>query len=132
MHRLATRAVIAAAFLTAITAAAPTGPTHFSLTLVRDGSTWTATCEAGCAWKALGAHKPRLLGSSIVVDNTGVQLWGAPHDSTVTFAFRVSADGATGWRATSLGGTAWTALTFQCQRMPCRARITEAGVQGLR
>ncbi len=118
--------------LTALTAAVPTRADGFSVILVRDGSAWSATCEAGCAWETIGSRRPRLFGTSIVIDSHGLQGRLTPPDTSVAFAFRVTADGPTGWKATSQKGTAWTALTFACAKNPCRARITETGVEGIR
>jgi hypothetical protein len=129
------RWIAAAGLLTviaALTAATPTRWESFSLILVRDGSAWSATCEAGCAWTELGSRRPRLFGTSIVIDSYGIAGWLTPPDTSVAFAFRVTADGPAGWKATSLKGTAWTALAFECATSPCRARITGAGVEGVR
>jgi hypothetical protein len=118
--------------LVTLTAALPTQSESFALVLVRDGSAWSATCEAGCAWQTVGSRRSRLLGTSVVIDSRGISGSSTPQDTGVTFAFRVTADGPTGWKATSLSGTAWTTLTFKCAESPCRARVTETGVEGVR
>ncbi len=123
---------VALTMLAALSAAAPARPDSFSLILERDGTEWSATCESGCIWEAVGTKRPRIFGTSVVIDNFGVAgLLGSPHDDA-SFAFKVSADGENGWKAEGLKGTAWTRLTFGCVDSPCRAWVTEAGVQGLR
>jgi hypothetical protein len=47
-------------------------------------------------------------------------------------SIRVSANGATGRKSASLQGTAWKKLMYRCPTSPCRARITESGVEGVR
>ncbi len=116
--------------LAALSAAARARPDSFSLILERNGTEWSAACESGCAWGAISSRRPRLLGTSIVIDSYGVRGWGQPNDSA-SFAFKVSADGRDGWKAEGLMGTAWTKLTFKCADSPCRARITEKGVEGI-
>ena len=118
--------------LVALTAAVPARSESFALVLVREGSAWSATCEAGCAWQTVESRRSRLFGTSVVINSRGISASTTPQDTAATFAFRVTADGPTGWRATSLKGTAWTALTFNCAESPCRARVTEAGVEGAR
>lgn len=120
------------AMLVALPAAASTRSASFELVLVRDGSAWSATCQAGCSWQTVESRRSRLLGTRVVIDSDGISSVTTPQDTSATFAFRVTADGPTGWKATSLRGTAWTALTFKCAASPCRARITEAGVEGFR
>lgn len=115
--------------LAALTAARPARPEPFTLVLVREGTSWSATCEAGCAWETVASSRPRILGTSVVIDSRGIYGSG-PGDAQATFAFRATADGANGWKATGLKGTAWKALTFQCATSPCRARISESGVEG--
>ena len=119
------------AMLAALSAAAPAPSASFSLILERDGTEWRAKCESGCAWESLMSSRWRLLGTTVVIDSRGVAgLLGSPHDDA-TFAFKVSADGENGWKADGLKGTAWTKLTYGCEDSPCRARITEKGVEGI-
>ncbi len=123
---------VSLAMLATLSAAAPAQPDSFSLILERDGTAWSATCESGCAWGAVASRRPRIFGTSIVIDSYGVAgLLGSPHDSAV-FAFKVSADGDNGWKAEGLKGTAWIKLTYGCENSPCRARVTERGVEGVR
>ena len=110
-------------------ASGPADPLHFSIILERDGRTWRAACETGCTWDSLTAHKPWFLSSRVLIDETGVHTSGATPDSSVTFAFRVTADGSRGWTATTVKGTAWRVLSFTCPSTSCRARITEVGVE---
>ena len=120
------------AVLVAISAAAPAPSESFSLILVRNGTAWSATCESGCIWEAVGSKRPRIFGTSIVIDSYGVAgLLSSPHDDA-SFAFKVKADGENGWKAEGLKGTAWAKLTFDCAGSPCRARVTEAGAEGIR
>lgn len=117
--------------LAALSAAAPARPDSFSLILERNGTEWSATCESGCEWGAVSSRRPRLFGTSIVIDSYGVAgLLGSPHDDA-SFAFNVSADGSDGWKAEGLKGTAWIKLTYGCEDSPCRARVTDAGVEGM-
>lgn len=131
MHRRLSRWIVPALLLTVLTAAAPAQRDPFSLVLVRDGTAWSATCESGCAWTTIGERKPGLFGTSVVIDYYGIGGSFAKHDTTEAFAFRVTADGQNGWKATGLKGTAWKELGFNCADSPCGARITEAGVEGV-
>ena len=132
MYRRLIRWIVPAVLLAALTAATPARRDSFSLVLVRDGTAWNAMCESGCAWTAIGENKPRLFGRSIVIDNHGLQGWLTRPDTTAAFVFRVTADGQNGWKATGLKGTAWKELGFNCAESPCRARITDTGVEGVR
>ncbi|MGH6738552.1 MAG: hypothetical protein ACREDY_05880, partial [Bradyrhizobium sp.] len=86
------RALIPASLLLTVAAGGPAPrPAHFSLIVQRSGSTWTATCQAGCHWGSLSATKPQLTGSTILIDNGGVSLWSTSADSAATFAFKVTA-----------------------------------------
>ena len=134
MHRCLSRWIapgVSLTMLAVLSAAAPARPDSFSLILERDGTEWSATCESGCAWEAVGSKRPRIFGTSIVIDSYGVAgLLGSPHDDAA-FAFKVAADGSDGWKAEGLNGTAWIKLTYGCEDSPCRARITEKGVEGI-
>jgi hypothetical protein len=129
MHRSVGRWIVPAVLVAALTAEAPPQRDSFSLVLVRDGTAWNATCESGCDWTAIGSQRPRLFGTSVVIDNHGLQGWLTRPDTTAAFVFRVTADGQNGWKATSLKGTAWKTLGFNCAERPCRARITDTGVE---
>ena len=131
LHRwlLATGTV---ALVCVLAAARPPRVEPFSLVLVRTGNAWSATCESGCAWKTVRSERARILGTSVVIDSHGISGAFSARDTSLTFAFRVSADGSTGWKATGLRGTSWTALSFGCTGPVCRARITGAGVEQAR
>jgi hypothetical protein len=134
MHRRLSRWTVPGLLVTnlaALSAAAPAPSASFSLILERDGTEWSATCESGCDWATVGSKRPRIFGTSIVIDSYGVAgLLGSPHDDA-SFAFKVSGDGDNGWKAEGLKGTAWTKLTYGCEDGPCRARVTQAGVEGI-
>lgn len=132
MHHRFSRWIVPTILLAALTAAVPARRDSFSLVLERDGNAWRATCDAGCAWTEAGTSRPALFGSTIVVDNYGLKGWLAQHDTSAAFEFKVTADGENGWKAEGLKGTAWTELGFRCATSPCRARITETGVEGVR
>ena len=117
--------------LVALLGATPRGtPASFSMILVRDGSTWRATCESGCRWSSVSAGTGWFQSSRVLIDNTGIKTRDFEPDSAATFAFRVTTDGSRGWKATGLKGTAWQEVSFTCPRLSCRARLTEAGVEG--
>lgn len=134
MHRRLSRWTVPGLLLimfAALSAAAPAPSASFSLILERDGTEWSATCESGCAWESLTSSGWRLLGTSVVIDSRGVAGWlGSPHKDAL-FAFKVSADGDNAWKAKGLKGTAWTKLKYGCENGPCRARVTQAGVEGI-
>lgn len=132
MSHRSTRWIVPAVLLAALTAAVPARRDSFSLVLERDGNAWRATCDAGCGWTEGGTRRPAIFGTTVVINNYGFEGWLEPHITTATFEFKVSADGKNGWKAEGLKGTAWTELGFRCATSPCRARITETGVEGVR
>lgn len=135
MHSHPGRWVVAGGMLTMLVmllAAAPAQPDSFSLILERDGTAWSATCESGCIWQSFGSQRPRSFGTSIVIDSYGLAGLLGPRNDDASFEFKVSADGNYGWKAEGLKGTAWIKLTYGCEDSPCRARVTERGVEGIR
>lgn len=131
MRYRAVRCIVPALLLATLTAAAAPAPAGFSVILERDGTTWRATCERGCDWTSLSGRKPALMGSTVTIDNQGITLGAASSDSALRFAFEVTADGTAGWHATGLVGTGWKALAFECASVPCRARVTDTGVESI-
>jgi hypothetical protein len=132
MSHRSTRWIVPAILLAALTAAIPARRDAFSLVLERDGNAWRATCDAGCGWTEIGSSRPAIFGTTVAINNYGLEGWLTRHDTTATFEFKVTADGENGWKAKGLKGTAWTDLGFHCANSPCQARITESGVESVR
>ena len=130
MHHRLTRWIAPLVLVTFVGAARPSDPAHFSMTLMRENDTWRATCETGCSWTALSAHKAWFQSQRVQIDNSGVYTSATTPDPAATFAFLVTTDGSRGWKARSLRGTSWQELSFACGNASCRTRITEAGVTG--
>ena len=133
MRRRLLRWTTPALLLTLLGAATPAEPVHFSMVLAREGRTWRATCESGCAWTAVSASKPWYQRARVLIDNAGIYPSATSAEETATFAFVVAPDGERGWKATSLRGTGWTSIGFTCgtDTGSCRARLTETSVEGI-
>ena len=125
-------ALVAALVLSVGTAAPrPKDPVHFSVILERSDSGWSAECQAGCAgrWKAsFTCAKPRQCGAR--VDARGIITLANDRRLDPAFSFTVEG-GVDGITASHPVGTEWVSLGWGCGHAPCRARITELGVETL-
>lgn len=114
-----------------LSAAAAPRKAAFSVVVTRRNQEWIATCEAGCRWERVTASKPRLLGRSVWIDNTGIDTWGSgPVDTATTWGFKLTG-GNDGWSASDAHGTSWSSLVYSCTAETCTARITDEGVEGM-
>ena len=107
------------------------GLTHFSVLLERSATGWSAECDSGCAvkWKAsFTCANARQCGARI--DALGIITLANDRRLDPAFSFHLAGvvDGIT---ASDSKGTAWTTLSWGCGQAPCRARITEVGVETL-
>ena len=102
-------------------------PDRFSVVLDYSATGWTAKCETGCFYTA---SFNCATACSARVDGRGVVTLaeGRPDDLLFAFIVERTSDGV---RAQSKLGTAWTSLSWGCNSQPCRARVTDTGVQVL-
>lgn len=126
---------LVAALLLPATAVAPASKTplaHFSVILERSVTGWSAECQSGCAasWKAsFTCAEARQCGAR--VDAVGIITLANDRrlDPKFSFTLEGTVDGITANRS---NGTEWITLSWGCGQAPCRARITELGVETLR
>jgi len=120
---LAALALSATASTSAVTQSA--APTRFSVVLDHTPTGWWVKCESGCA--ASGGFECRSA-CNAVVDARGIITVANTRRLDSLFAFVVEwTDG--GIQARAKWGTKWTSLSWGCDHQPCRARITDAGVE---
>jgi hypothetical protein len=127
-------AALVAALLLPASVAAPASKTplaHFSVTLERSVTGWSAECQSGCAatWKASFTCAPaRQCGAR--VDAIGIITLANNRrlDPKFSFTLKGTVDGIT---ASHSNGTEWISLMWGCGQAPCRARMTELGVETL-
>jgi len=102
-----------------------TAPPRFSIVLGSTATGWSVTCETGCA--ASGGFECRSA-CNAVVDARGIITVAnsRPLDSLFAFVVERTDDGV---QARAKWGTKWTTLSWGCDHQPCRARITDAGVE---
>ena len=117
-------------------------PTRFSVILDYTPTGWSVTCETGCATargfassfgRASAAHISGLscrTACNAVVDARGVITLANTRPLDSLFAFVVERTDS-GVQAQAKWGTKWTSLSWGCSHQPCRARITDAGVEVL-
>src|ERR1051325_2402005 len=99
---------------------------NFSIVLEATPKGWSARCDMGCGWSELGFACPTACGA--IVDQNGLVTLASLRPDSTTFMFLVehTPNGAT---AVSRKGTAWVSLSWKCESLPCRARITARGVE---
>ncbi len=123
-------------FLVSIFAAGGVAPTarsvsdpvfHFRITIDRSDSGFVARCDTGCTWTALSLSCDARCRP--LIDANGVYLSPVASPRQAPFAFRFEAT-ANGWKAESVRGTAWLALSYGCGPDNCAAWIDEFGVHG--
>lgn len=102
---------------------------HFQLVVESSDSSFIMRCLSGCRWRE--SRFSCALGCQVVVDAYGVTEGVATRQNDAPFAFRFHRT-KDGWAAESLGGTAWRDLSSGCTPGPCRDRVDQQGVQGLR
>jgi hypothetical protein len=125
---------LVAALLLSVGAAAPASKrdlAHFSVLIERSDSGWSAECQAGCAarWKAsFTCANARHCGAR--VDALGIITLA--NDRRLDPKFSFTLEGVVdGIRASHSNGTEWVTLMWGCGQAPCRARMTELGVETL-
>src|SRR4051812_3353528 len=105
-------------------AKSPPPADRFSVTIDYTATSWSAKCEVGCKWEAsfscANACDARVDGRGIVT-----LAEGRPADSLFNFIVRRAGDGV---RAEARSGTIWKTLGWSCGTVPCRARVSDAGV----
>src|SRR5262245_31297087 len=114
---------------TIATRAFPPQRPSFSLVLERAGTVWSANCESGCDFLKVSTTT-RDLAMPMRLDEHGLRTLAADYPEATRFAFTLVARGQ-GFEATSVKGTAWAKLAFECAQEPCRVRVTDDGVTGL-
>jgi hypothetical protein len=100
----------------------------FSFVLERSQTGWSARCTTGCRWTNLTFNYGRNVAR---ISASGVAGPAVADTETAGFAFDLQPQ-TSGWTATTIRGTRWQNLSWQCaQGTPvCRARVTESGVSG--
>lgn len=120
---LAALALSAAASTSAVARSA--APTRFAVVLDHTSTGWWVKCETGCA--ASGGFECRAA-CNAVVDARGIITVANTRPLDSLFAFVVAWTDS-GIQARAKWGTKWTSLSWGCDHQPCRARITDAGVE---
>jgi hypothetical protein len=101
-----------------------TAPVSFSMRIERTDKGIAAQCTQGCLWTSVAAD---CAGCVHRIDATGIGPASQVEDPEVSFAFNVQElEGKL--VATSIKGTAWTKLSWNCGRALCSAHIDERGV----
>ena len=98
---------------------------HFSLVLEHSARGWRASCDVGCRWRELTMSCG---GCEVRLTSVGVAPASSAEEEEGTFAFTLT-DAGSGWRAKSVRGAYWLALSWGCPETTCRARIDEEGVR---
>jgi hypothetical protein len=113
--------------IVAAAANAQTARDGFSVVVERTGAKWSLECADGCPFKTAGVtvENPAM---PMRVDNLGLRTSVSPQPDGIRFGFTLTPQG-NGWAAMGTQGTLWTAVSIDCPSSPCRATVTERGVQ---
>ena len=96
----------------------------FEMRIERDGATWRVACYEGCSF--ISASVGCSGECEVIVSSRGVQTRRDDALAETDFAF-VLTPIENGWRAASLHGTSWDAVSATCGSRPCRPSRTPAG-----
>lgn len=121
--------ILIAAFWAALsaptTALAPTNLSPFRMIVEQTAKGWRLQCDSGCAWTELSVGCNN--GCGVRIDASGLSRDLKAPVIPGSFAFTLERAPA-GWRASSLAGTSWLNLSWQCRPAGCPARLDASGV----
>lgn len=97
----------------------------FSVSLEVRPNGWSARCDSGCTWREVSFECRTACDA--IVDANGLVTAAELRPLPTTFMFIVARSGDR-IEASARRGTAWSRLSWTCDREPCRARIDGYGV----
>lgn len=109
-----------------LAARAPAPDASFSIVLTRTDAGWSAECTAGCDWRRLAVACDQ--DCPVLIDAAGVTTKVRETTTPERFGFIVGPGEHRLWTFRSLGGTAWTTLSWRCGPTPCHVVISDAGI----